>query len=305
MPHAPLEIFQHGIRPPEYWFMRLEDQFEALRSGDIGYSTGFPKLDNLCRLQRSELTIIAARPSMGKTALALQLCENVGTGLVQADEPGVIAIFSAEMSGTQLFMRMVCAKTGISLHKVRAGQATDNEYHRMNEYRQTMRNSRLWIDDGGSPTTANMLADLAGLNEDIPVKLVMFDFLELGGDKMPNEDLRLGQIAKNLKGIAKTLDIPVIGVSQLNRQVDGRTNRMPGLADLRYSGMIEQVADVVITIMRPEYYIERGDMLDVPEEDKSGVAYVNVVKNRNGPVGACKLAFLKERVLFGNLEQRS
>src|SRR5690606_16321038 len=138
-------------------------------------------------------------------------------------------------------------------------------------------------------------------NEDMPVRLMMFDFVELGGDRAQKEDLRIGAIAHNLKAIAKTLQIPVVALSQLNRDVESRANKMPALSDLRYSGMLEQLADNVLFIMRPEYYVERAQHVDVPQEDKQGIAYVQYAKNRNGPVGLAKLGFIKDRVMFGDL----
>jgi replicative DNA helicase len=133
--------------------------------------------------------------------------------------------------------------------------------------------------------------------------MMMFDFVELGGDRAQKEDLRISAIAHNLKGIAKTLQIPVLALSQLNRDVESRANKMPALSDLRYSGMLEQLADVVMFIMRPEYYVERAQHVDVPQEDKQGIAYVQYAKNRNGPVGLSKLAFVKDRVMFADVQR--
>jgi replicative DNA helicase len=147
-----------------------------------------------------------------------------------------------------------------------------------------------------------MLMQLSHLMETIPVRLMVFDFVELGGDLAQKEDIRVSNILRNLKGIAKTLKIPVIGLSQLSREVESRSNKMPVLSDLRYSGMAEQIADKVVFIMRPEYYVARADRIDVPEEDKKGVAYVMVAKTRNGPVGMVKMAFIAERMKFGDLE---
>jgi replicative DNA helicase len=161
------------------------------------------------------------------------------------------------------------------------------------------------MDDGGGPTTAQMLDQLERLNETMPVRMMVFDFVELGGDKGPSEEIRISTILKNLKGIAKTLNIPIVGLNQLNRDVDNRANRMPALSDLRYSGMAEQIADKVVFIMRPEYYIDRKEAIDVPPQDKSGVAYIIVAKNRNGPVGVQRMAFVKERSMFADLARET
>jgi replicative DNA helicase len=135
---------------------------------------------------------------------------------------------------------------------------------------------------------------------------MLFDFMELGGDRDTREDIRIGNIAHNLKGIAKTLQIPVVALSQLNREVDTRANKMPQLNDLRYSGMIEQLADVVLLLTRPEYYVETGQHIEVEREsDLSGTALVQVAKNRNGPRGLVRLAFVKDKILFAELEQET
>ena len=147
-----------------------------------------------------------------------------------------------------------------------------------------------------------MLERIERLNETNPVRLMIFDFLELGGDTAGKEDIRISTIAQNLKAIAKTLNIPVIALSQLSRDVENRPSKMPQLSDLRYSGMLEQIADKVLFLMRPEYYIERQmTVSDVPAEDMNGVAYALLAKNRTGPVNMIKLAFLKDRSMFGDL----
>jgi replicative DNA helicase len=133
----------------------------------------------------------------------------------------------------------------------------------------------------------------------------MFDFLELAGDRGDREDIRISRVVDQLHGIAKTLQIPVLALSQLNREVESRADKMPMLSDLRYSGMIEQAGDVIMFVMRPEYYVERSMSVDVPETDKRGVAYVQVAKNKNGPVGLAKLAFVKDRAMFSDLAKET
>jgi replicative DNA helicase len=146
-----------------------------------------------------------------------------------------------------------------------------------------------------------MLESLSLVNEDTPVRLMMFDFVELGGDDAKTEEQRISSIYQHLKGIAKTLDIPVLALSQLNRDVEKRADRLPSISDLRGSGMGEQIADRIALIMRPEYYFERGEELKVPEADKKGIAYVQIAKNRNGPVGMLRMGFKKERSMFHDL----
>lgn len=298
-----IDIFASDLRPMEYWAHRVEKKLAQWEAGVIdGRSTGFKSLDPFMRLIDTELILIAARPSMGKTALAMQIAENVAKQLRDEGDPGIVAVFSAEMAGTELYIRMTSALSGVNAHKLRYGKASDQEKHLFREGVQTLRNLPIWIDDGSAPSTSRMLEQIERINETMPVRLMLFDFVELGGDKAPKEDLRISTILQNLKGIAKTLNIPVIGLNQLNREVDSRANKIPQLSDLRYSGMAEQIADKVVFITRPEYYIERKDTIEVPAEDRKGVAYILFAKNRNGPVGMQKLAFIKERSMFADLE---
>ncbi len=296
-------ILSSGLRPMAFWSVQVEDKIAQWLSGKPdGRSTGFKSLDNYFRLIDTELALIAARPSMGKTALAMQIAENVARDLQREDDPGVVAVFSAEMSGTELTIRMAGALSGVNTHKMRNNQAGKDEIARFAEANRTLRDLPIWIDDASGPTTAGMLAQLSHLMETMPVRLMLFDFVELGGDLAQKEDIRVSNILRNLKGIAKTLKIPVVGLSQLSREVETRATKMPVLSDLRYSGMAEQIADKVVFIMRPEYYVARADRIDVPEEDKKGVAYVMIAKTRNGPVGMVKMAFISERMKFGDLE---
>lgn len=297
-----LDIFQSDLRPMQYWHMRAGEKLDQWQTGvPEGYSTGFKALDAYSRLIAGELTLIAARPSQGKTGIAMQMVEKVARTLRHDEDTGCVAVFSAEMSGWSLYVRMASALCGVNSHKLRMGKGTAQEIAQMRDAMDTLRSLPIWIDDNTGPTTGQMLAQLARLNEDIPVRMMMFDFMELGGDRAQKEDIRIGAIAHNLKGIAKTLQIPVLALSQLNRDVENRANKMPTLSDLRYSGMLEQIADTVVFLMRPEYYIERAQSIDVPDEDKRGVAYVQIAKNRNGPVGLAKLAFVKDRILFSDL----
>jgi replicative DNA helicase len=299
-----LDIFQSDLRPMQYWHVRAQEKVDLWKQGKAeGHSTGFKTLDAWARLVAGELTLLAARPSQGKTALAMQICENLARQLQHDNDPGCVAVFSAEMSGWSLYHRMAGAMSGVNIHKLRSGKGTPPEFAAFEEAMGRLRTVPIWIDDNTGPTTAQMLDQLARLNEDLPVRMMMFDFVELGGDRAQKEDLRISAIAHNLKGIAKTLEIPVLALSQLNRDVENRANKMPALSDLRYSGMLEQLADNVMFIMRPEYYVERAQNVDVPQEDKTGVAYVQYAKNRNGPVGLAKLGFIKDRVMFGELQR--
>ena len=301
-----LDIFSADLRPMQYWHTKAEEKLARWETGvPEGYSTGFTGLDKLFRLTNSDLTVIAARPSMGKTALGMQMVESLSKQVAVEDEPGCVAVFSAEMSGWSLFLRMASAACGVDTYKLSINQGLPGDAGKLRSAMQQLRELSIWIDDSTSPSTSEMLTQLYRLNESIPIRAMMFDFLELGAreQRQSNEEQRISAIAVNLKGIAKSIDIPVIALSQLSRGVEDRANKMPILSDLRYSGMIEQIADNIAFIMRPEYYAERGMSVDAPAEDLKGVAYIQVAKHRNGPVGLAKLAFVKEAAKFGNLER--
>jgi len=300
-----IDIFAGDLRPMEYWSLKARDKVTDWRNGKVdGRSTGFKTLDPYMRLINSELTLIAARPSMGKTALAMQMAENVAKDLQREEDPGSVAVFSAEMSGSELVIRMSSAWAGVNSHKLRNGKGTPEEYGKLDDAIVALSHLPIWMDDSSAPSTGKMLEQLDSLNQTIPVRAMLFDFVELGGDKAPNEELRISSILQHLKGIAKALNIPVVALNQLSREVEKRANKLPQLSDLRYSGMAEQIADKVVFIMRPEYYEERKDVIDVPQEDKKGVAYILIAKNRNGPVGMVKMAFRKDQSAFGELETR-
>lgn len=299
-----IDLFKTDLRPMQYWAIRAEDKVKLWAQGKAeGVSTGFKDLDQYFRLVDGELLTIAARPSQGKTVLGMQLAENVAKQLQRTNDPGCVAVFSAEMTGWSLVHRMASALSGVNAHKLRMGQGTPEESEKLLAAIERIKSLPIWIDDGSAPTTALMMSRLAVLNETNPIRLMMFDFMELGGDRASSEEQRISQIVISLKDIAKALSIPVIALSQLNRGVETRANKMPTLADLRYSGQIEQVSDIVAFIMRPEYYVERGMAVDVPIEDQEGVAYIGIAKNRQGPVTNVKLAFEKQYARFANLQQ--
>lgn len=273
---------------------------EAWRRGEVpdGLETGFASLDRIMRLRNGELAILAARPSMGKSALAFQIADNVSQKL----DAGCVAIFSAEMNRKAVGMRIACAIAGVNSHHIRQGQASPAEYQNLQMALRELRRSRIHIDDSGSPTTDEMFFRASMLHAQNPIRLLIFDYMELGGNSDPNEVRRVGMIAKGLKNIAKALDIPVLALSQLSRGVEERTDKMPSLSDLRFSGDIEAVADLVVFLLRPEYYISRGQSAYTKEEaHKIGVAYAIVAKQRNGPIGLTPLAFVEKHAKFGEL----
>lgn len=298
-----MNIFESQLAPMKVFSNRARQKFAQWGRGEIdGRSTGFVTLDPMLRLCASELTLIAARTSQGKTALAMQMVENVAQQLQEEDDPGCVAVYSAEMSGTQLIIRMVGALAGVDTHRYSMGKGTPEDTQKIQAALSRVERLPIWIDDSSRPSTRHMLERLEALHEDTPVRMMMFDFVELGGDDGKTEELRLSSIYQHLKGIAKTLEIPVLALSQVNREVEKRKNKMPALSDLRGSGMGEQVADKIVFIMRPEYYLDRGESVEMmKDEDKKGIAYIQVAKNRNGPVGMVRMGFRKVNSKFADL----
>jgi len=280
-------------------------QIEGWRNGETvdGYKTGFIDLDKIMQLTPGELTLIAARPSMGKTSIAMQIAENVA----RAQPDKTVIIFSAEMSEESLGLRMAASLAGVNTHRVRNRTADHEEYENILSATRRFKDVKIHVDDSADISTQQMYYRAAMLNAQNPLSLLVFDFVELGSDegarRSDGEEQRISSIAKSLKAIAKNLGIPVVALSQLNREVEKRADKLPMLADLRYSGMLEQVSDVIVFLMRPEYYMKRNMAcyIDDIATHSEGVCYAMVSKNRNGPVGRANLAFIEKYTRFGNL----
>lgn len=299
-----IDLFNTDLRPMQYWTVKAEDKLDQWATGKAeGMSTGFATLDDNFRLVDGELITIAARPSMGKTILGVQVAQHVAQDIQRRRANECIAFFSAEMTGESITSRMAGAMSNINVHKLRKGQGTPDEYDRMRQAIRAMRDLPFWMDDGSAPTTSAMLDKLGRLTDTIGVRLMLFDFLELGGDRgAESEELRISQIIIALKDIAKALRIPVIALSQVNRDVENRANKMPTLADLRRSGQIEQVSDIVAFIMRPQYYADRGMSVNVANPtDIKNVAYISIAKNRHGPAENIRMYFDGVHGKFGDL----
>jgi len=273
----------------------------AKQEGLSGVSTGFEKLDSLTSgWQPSDLIIVAARPGMGKTALALSMARNIS---VQQKIP--VAFFSLEMSSVQLITRLISSETGLSSDKLRTGKLADHEWQQLNIKVSDLESSPLFIDDSPSLTIFELRAKARRLASSHGIKLIIIDYLQLmnigSSNKAGNREQEISTISRNLKALAKELDIPVIALSQLSRAVETRGGtKRPILSDLRESGAIEQDADIVSFLYRPEYYgiTEWDDDMKTPSE---GQGEFIVAKHRNGALDSIKLKFIPNLGKFEDL----
>ena len=256
-----------------------------------GLATGFRELDEKTSgLQRNDLIIVAARPSMGKTALCLTLAQNAAI-----QEKAVVAIFSLEMSKEQLVMRMLSSEAKVDAHRFRTGYLTRDEWGRLAEGIQSLSDTKIFIDDSPGISVLQMRAKARRLKaEQKALDLIVVDYLQLmsGSKRTESRQQEVSQISRELKSLAKELNVPVVALSQLSRAPEARNPPRPMMSDLRESGSIEQDADVVAFIYREDYY--------KPDDENAGIAEIIIAKQRNGPIGTVKLAFLKEFTRFEN-----
>ncbi len=256
-----------------------------------GLPTGYIEFDRMTSgLQKSDLIIVAGRPSMGKSALAIGLAEH---GAIDLKRP--VAFFSLEMSKEQLVQRMLCCQARVDAHKVRSGFLAPSDWPKLTAAAGKLSNSTIYIDDTPALSTIELRAKARRLKSNQDVQLIVVDYLQLMRTPVRSDSRQqeISEISRSLKELARELNIPVIALSQLSRAVESRQDHRPQLADLRESGAIEQDADLVILLMREEYYM--------PTEENRGVAEMIIAKQRNGPVGTVKLAFIKEYMRFENL----
>lgn len=291
------------LRELSFFVTEAQADFADWMDGKIsGRHCGFRTLDETLRLVNSELLVIAGRPGSGKTSLGWQVVTHVANDLVDDLDQGRVAVFSADMSGKALVQRAACSLAGVDSRKARRNQITRDEAIRIKEQLDYLRSLPIVMDDSSSPSTENMSYRLMAMNAKHPIRGMMFDFMELGGDTAKSEELRVSGIAKQLRNIAKRMKIPVIALSQLGRDVEDRPDKIPTMSDLRYSGMIESVADNILLITRPEYYIKRGLTAKlIDETDASGIAYVIHAKGRNDGTGFYKLGFSETLSKFYDL----
>jgi len=292
------EISEDRVRPSFYpikdliksSFKTIERLYEK-RQLITGVPTGFQRLDELTSgLQPSDLIIIAGRPSMGKTALALNIAQNAS---VQAAIPA--AIFSLEMSKEQLALRMLCSEAKVDAHRLRGGFLSEADWPKLTRAAGSLSEAPLFIDDTPGLSALEMRAKTRRLKIEHNLGLVIVDYLQLmrGRASADSREQEISDISRSLKALAKELSIPVIALSQLNRRVEERGDKRPQLSDLRESGAIEQDADVILFLYREEVYNK--------SEENRGKAEIIIGKQRNGPTDKVDLAFLDKYTRFENL----
>jgi len=282
----------------------VHDTLEMLESihgkheGVTGVPTGFRDLDTLTGgWQNSDLIIIAGRPSSGKTAFALSLASNAA---MHRSKPTVTGIFSLEMSTQQLIMRLLCAEARVDAHAVRTGRLPEDDWKRLSIGAGRVARANIFVDDTAALGILELRAKARRLKAEHNVGLIIVDYLQLmqGPRNAENREKEISAISRSLKALAKELSIPVIALSQLSRAVEGRTDKRPILSDLRESGAIEQDADVVMFVHRPEMYV---DPKSERASEVQGRAEIIVGKQRNGPIDDVQLAFVHRYARFENL----
>jgi replicative DNA helicase len=256
-----------------------------------GVPTGFVDLDEMTSgFQPSDMIIVAARPSMGKTSLVLNIAQHVGT-----TTDLTVGFFSLEMSKEQLFLRLLTSEARIDAHRFRSGYLGEKDYSKLSQAMGKLAEARVFIDDTASIGVLEMRAKCRRLMAEHGLNLVIVDYIQLmqGRGRFESRQQEIASISRSLKGLAKELSVPVVCLSQLSRASEARADHRPQLSDLRESGALEQDADLVVFIYRADQYEK--------SEDNEGVAELIVGKQRNGPTGSVKLAFLREYTRFENL----
>lgn len=275
----------------------LKEAYERAEKADqdkdsMGIKSGLKKLDDLLSgFQKSDLVIIASRPSVGKTSLAMDFVRHAAI-----IEKKTVLIFSLEMSDIQLMDRLSAAQAGVNVWGMRTGKLSDDEFQKLGVAYGQLADSQIYVHDKPGQSVMEMRAKARRLKSEVGVDLVIVDYLQLAKSRgLENRVQEVSEISMGLKNMAREIDVPVIALSQLSRGVESRTDRRPQLSDLRDSGSIEQDADVVIFIHREDQYN--------PNSEKKGVADLIIAKHRNGPIGDVEVAFVKELASFRNLQK--
>jgi len=262
--------------------------------GITGVESHFPDLDKMTSgFQKNDLIIVAARPSVGKTAFALNIAQNVA---IKSTE--TVAVFSLEMSAAQLVQRIICSEANIDASRMRTGYFDGNDWERMSVALGTLSEAKIFIDDTPALTVYDIRAKCRRLKKEHGLGMIVIDYLQLiagRGRRGANRQEEVSEISRTLKQIARELEVPVIALSQLSRGVEQRQDKRPMMSDLRESGAIEQDADIVAFLYRDDYYDK--------ESEKKNIIEIIIAKQRNGPVGTVELAFLKNFNKFVSLDR--
>ncbi|MCX7174060.1 MAG: replicative DNA helicase, partial [Proteobacteria bacterium] len=276
---------------------RIQELYEQENPSEItGVPTGFLDLDRMTAgLQPGDMIVVAGRPSMGKTAFALNIAEHVGVDLGLP-----VAIFSLEMSGPQLAMRFLSSVGRLDAHRIRTGRLNDDEWDKMTVALGKLHNAPIHIDETGAINATDLRARARRLARQFGGKLglIVIDYIQLMTSTRDGENraTEISEISRSIKALAKELQVPIIALSQLSRKVEERNDKRPLMSDLRESGAIEQDADIILMMYREEYY--------KPDTQEKGVAEVIIGKHRNGPTGMVKLTFLGEYTKFVSFAQQ-
>jgi replicative DNA helicase len=278
--------------------VRTYDNIESMHAsvGEItGIATGFTELDKMTAgFQRNDLIIVGARPSVGKTAFALNISQNVATKTGEN-----VAIFSLEMGAEQLVMRMLCAEGNIDAQRLRTGSLTDEDWGKLTMAMGSLSNAGIFIDDTPGVRVNDIRAKCRRLKQEHGLGMILIDYLQLilgSGRSGENRQQEVSEISRSLKQLARELQVPIIALSQLSRGVEQRQDKRPMMSDIRESGSIEQDADIVAFLYRDDYYDK--------ESENKNIIEIIIAKQRNGPTGTVSLAFVKEYNKFVNLERR-
>ncbi len=289
-----------GFHPMRQLVLQGYSAIEEYRQRKVhvtGVPSGFYDLDEMTAgFQKSDFVVIAGRPSMGKTSFAMNIAENVAVHMKPAERQA-IAVFSLEMSKESLVQRLMCAVARVDIHKIRRGYASNEEYKKLQSAAAQLHEAPIYIDDTAAMGILEMRAKARRLVSEVPLGLIIIDYLQLirGPESSENRQQEISAISRSLKALAKELRVPVIALSQLSRAVETRGGtKRPVLSDLRESGAIEQDADVVLFVYRPEVY-------ETDPANRDGKAEIIIAKQRNGPTGSVDLAFLSECTRFESL----
>ena len=276
-------------------YMNKLDQLHEHHGSIVGVATGFTDLDRLTGgLQKSDLIVLASRPGVGKTSLAMSIAHYAALKYHNS-----IAFFSLEMSKDQLAQRLLSMDAGIDQHRLRTGRIEEDEWDRIVYAMDTLSEANIWIDDTASITPMEMRSKIRRLHAQHGIDLIIVDYLQLmqatiGGKRNENRVQEISEISRSLKGLARELNLPVLALAQLSRAVENRQSKVPQLSDLRESGSIEQDSDIVMFIYRDDVYN--------PETEKKNIADIIIAKHRNGPVGEISLYFQANNTRFRDLE---